>query len=245
MTRPMAAGDEAAQFNLLLRQCETIDACAALFSDAIRRHQFDTFACGELDLKHKERHAFFVIGWPEAWRRFYLDNNIMDRDPVVDALQHYRSPFTWTDMANDRQLSRNAHEVIALARSNGWSEGLVIPIPRGAPHRFGLVSLAGQGPPLETELRAVLSLMGICFFDYVRSLVPRCGFAAPPANLTAREMECVRLVAQGQSDRAIGKTLGIAQATAHEHVESAKRKLKAATRAEMVGIAASLAVVTP
>ena len=241
----MSATNEAAQFNLHLRRCETIAACTVLFRDAVAPYQFDTFACGELDLARKERHAFFVIDWPEAWRRFYLGNGIMERDPVVSALPRYRHPFTWSDLATDSKLSHDARNVIALARSHGWTEGLAIPIPRGTQDRFGLVSLAGNGPPLDAESRAVLSLMGICFFDYVRSLVPRCGFAAPPAGLTEREMQCVRLVAQGQSDRAMAATLGISQPTAHEHIESAKRKLKAATRAEMIGVAASLAIVTP
>jgi DNA-binding CsgD family transcriptional regulator len=241
----MPAPNEAAQFNLRLRQCETIAACAALFRHTIAPYQFDTFACGELDLVRKERHAFFVIDWPEAWRRFYLGNGIMERDPVVASLAVHRQPFTWSDLIADRNLSRDAKEVLALAASHGWTEGLVIPIPRGAKDRYGLVSLAGKGPPLDDDSRAVLSLMGICFFDYVRSLVPQCGFAAPPAGLTAREMECIRLVAQGNPDRAIAKILQISHPTAHEHVESAKRKLRASTRAEMIGVAASLAIVTP
>jgi len=241
----MLTDTEAAKFNLRLRLCETTADCATLFRNAIAPYQFDTFACGELDLKRKERHAFFVIDWPDDWRRFYLGNKIMDRDPVVDMLQRFQEPFTWGDIERLPDLSRSAREVIAMARAAGWTDGLVIPIRRGAKHRYGLVSLVGKGPVIDPETRAVLSLMGICFFDYVRSLVPECGFAAAPASLTPREMECVRLVAQGNSDRAIAKLLGISHPTAHEHVESAKRKLRAATRAEMIGVAASLAIVTP
>jgi DNA-binding CsgD family transcriptional regulator len=40
-------------------------------------------------------------------------------------------------------------------------------------------------------------------------------------------MECRNLVAQGLSDRRIAASLGIAQSTAFEYVEDAKRKLKA------------------
>jgi len=236
---------DAARFNLLLRRCDAIQACAELFREAIVPYQFNTFACGELDLKNRERFAFYVIDWPEEWRKFYLDNDIVTRDPVLDALPLYREPFTWTDIIRDHKLSRRALEVFQLAGQHGWTEGLIIPVPRSASDRYGLVALAGHGPPLDDDARAILSLMGICFFDYVRSLVPKCGFAAPPANLTPREMDCVRLVAQGQSDRVIGKGLGISQATAHEYVESAKHKLKASTRAELVGIAASLAIVAP
>lgn len=228
-----------------LRRSDTIAECARLLREAVALFGFDTFACGELDLKHKERHAFYVIDWPEAWRKFYLENDLMARDPVVDALPLYREPFTWTDLISDRKLSRPAMEVLALAREHGWTEGLIVPIPREGRDRYGLVAMAGHGAPLDAAGRDMLSAMCFCFFHCVRSLVPRLGFAAPPANLTAREMDCVRLVARGQSDRTIGTTLSISQATAHQHVESAKSKLKASTRAEMVGIAASLAIVPP
>jgi DNA-binding CsgD family transcriptional regulator len=241
----MPAPNEAAQFNLRLRRCENTADCAALFRAAVAPYRFDTFACGELDLKRKERHAFFVIDWPDDWRRFCLGNNIMDRDPVVDMLPRFQQPFTWGDILNVPDLSRSAREVIAMARNAGWTEGLVVPIPRGTKDRYGLMSLVGKGPTLDLDTRALLSLMSICFFDFVRSLVPKCGFAAAPAGLTAREMECIRLVAQGKSDRVIAKMLGISHATAHEHVESAKRKLSTSTRAEMIGVAASMAIVTP
>jgi DNA-binding CsgD family transcriptional regulator len=77
----------------------------------------------------------------------------------------------------------------------------------------------------------------------VRGLVPTHGFALPPAGLTAREIECVKRVATGLSDRGIAASLGIAQSTAHEHVENAKRKLKTRSRAEMIAVAASLALI--
>lgn len=241
----MSGPNEAAQFNLRLRRCETTADCATVFRNAIAPYRFDTFACGELDLNRKERHAFYVIDWPEDWRRFYLGSKIMDRDPVVDMLPRFQEPFTWGDILNVPNLSRSAREVIALARNAGWTEGLVVPIARGAKDRYGLVSVVGKGPALDPDTRALLALMSICFFDYVRSLVSKCGFAVAPAGLTGREMECIRLVAQGNSDRAIAKLLGIAHPTAHEHVESAKRKLRASTRAEMIGVAASLGIVTP
>jgi LuxR family quorum sensing-dependent transcriptional regulator len=86
-------------------------------------------------------------------------------------------------------------------------------------------------------------LISICLHGHVRTLVTREGFAIPPAGLTGREVECVRLVAQGSSDSEIAKRLGIAPSTAHEFVEKAKRRLKTRTRMEMVAIAAALGII--
>lgn len=56
--------------------------------------------------------------------------------------------------------------------------------------------------------------------------------AAP--RLTARERDCLTFVAEGKSDWEIGVILGVSQATAHAHVENAKRKLGCRTRAQAV-----------
>ena len=141
------------------------------------------------------------------------------------------------------KLPQQALQIFHSARRHGFNDGLVIPILRAGRSRFGLVRLAGCSPDIDAESRTTLSLMGICFFHHVRALVPHSGFAKPPANLTAREIECIRLVARGFSDRRLGTTLSISQSTAHEHVESAKRKLRVSTRAELIGVAASLAII--
>jgi len=79
----------------------------------------------------------------------------------------------------------------------------------------------------------------------LRNLAPKHGFALPPVGLTKREIECLRLIARGSSDREVGRKLGISQSTAHEHFETAKKKLKVSTRAEAIAIAVSLAIVAP
>jgi DNA-binding CsgD family transcriptional regulator len=233
---------DAFEFNTKLRRLSDPASCAALFQAAIAPFGFDTFACGEVDLVDRDRGAFYIIGWPQRWRDFYLSANLIERDPLLDALPLRPEPFTWSDLRRDRKLSRLGSEALELAAEHGWNEGLAVSLPRG-PNRFGLISLVGSGPDLDMATRAYLCLIAICLHTHVRSLVPTHGFAAPPAGLTAREIECLKLVACGYSDRRIATSLGIAQSTAHEHVENAKRKLKTSSRAEMIAVAASLALI--
>jgi len=56
--------------------------------------------------------------------------------------------------------------------------------------------------------------------------------------LTQRELEVLRLVAAGQSDKEIAATLGIARATASRHVATIRDKLGVASRAAAAAIAA-------
>src|SRR5438874_10711713 len=58
------------------------------------------------------------------------------------------------------------------------------------------------------------------------------------ALLSAREREVLRLVAEGQSNKQIARTLGIAERTAKFHVTSLFQKLGADNRAQVVALAA-------
>jgi DNA-binding NarL/FixJ family response regulator len=57
-------------------------------------------------------------------------------------------------------------------------------------------------------------------------------------SLSAREMDVLRAVAQGQSNKAIARTLGIAEETVKTHMASVLSKLKAndRTHALLIGM---------
>src|ERR1700728_2916933 len=115
-------------FNTQLRGLKTIAACADLFRSAVAPFGFDTFACGELDLKVRERTVFYLVDWPPQWRRFYLSEGLVERDPLIDALAFRHQPFTWSDLRKDRKLHKVGREVLEHASAAGWTEGLVIPL---------------------------------------------------------------------------------------------------------------------
>jgi LuxR family transcriptional regulator, quorum-sensing system regulator BjaR1 len=60
--------------------------------------------------------------------------------------------------------------------------------------------------------------------------------------LTQRERDCLAFVAEGRSGAEVADALGIVTATAHWHIENAKRKLGAKTRAQAIARAYALRV---
>ena len=62
---------------------------------------------------------------------------------------------------------------------------------------------------------------------------------AYPDGLTAREMEVLRLVAQGMTDREVGYDLGISEKTAANHVGSIRKKTGSSSRSQAVAYAAA------
>ncbi|MPY93844.1 MAG: hypothetical protein GEV08_12500, partial [Acidimicrobiia bacterium] len=68
---------------------------------------------------------------------------------------------------------------------------------------------------------------------------------APPAGLSPRELDVLRLMAAGHTNREIGAALFISEKTVSVHVSRVLAKLGAANRAEAATIAHRLGVAVP
>jgi LuxR family quorum-sensing system transcriptional regulator CciR len=230
------------EFALAIGAARSLAECAALFRQLVTPCGIDAFASGEVDIEVRQRTVFFVIDWPDSWRNFYLRSGLIDRDPLLDALQSHHQPFSWSQLRAERTLSKVGSASLRLAGEHGWTDGLVVPIPRGG-SRFGLVSLVGTARDLGESDKATLILACHAFHSRVRFLAAAEGFALPPAGLSARELQCLALVARGHSDRGISEALGIAMSTARDYIDTTKQKLVASTRAEAVALAISLGII--
>jgi DNA-binding NarL/FixJ family response regulator len=62
--------------------------------------------------------------------------------------------------------------------------------------------------------------------------------ASPPRALTPRELEVLRLVAQGRANKEIAAALAITERTVKYHLSGAMARLGAANRTEAVALAA-------
>lgn len=226
-------------FASVVRKCESIDACKVLFRDTIRRYGFDTFASGEIDTAERNRSVFYIVDWPPRMFNFYVKFGYVNYDPLLDELVRLSAPFTWTELLRDKRVSKKSRELLQRIAEEGWTEGLAVPFQRSAT-RFGLVSLAGARHQIRQNEKHGLSIMATCLHEQARRIGPSLGVALALSALSLRELDSLRLAARGHSDKEIGRLLGIAQSTAHEHVEAAKRKLKVSNRTEAVALGSSL-----
>ena len=234
--------DDATKFSSNLYCCNTLDECKDLFRKAIQPAGFNTFACGEVDLANRERSVIYLMNWPDRWRELYVSSGMIDRDPIIEELKGRNQPFQWSELRKDPRLGTGSREALQLIQTHGWSEGLVIPLHR-SDDQYGLISLAGQNTNLNKTTRGALVMMSIVLYEKARRLASRLGIHLQIAGLTLRELDAMRLVARGNTDREIGSILKISTDTAHGYVETAKRKLKARSRSEAVAVALSLGLV--
>jgi DNA-binding CsgD family transcriptional regulator len=239
----LSVSQDPLRFHAQLQERTSVAECADLFRQTVAKFGVHAFACGEIDLADRSRNVMFIAEWPRAWIRYYIKSGLVDRDPILNALQVCRGAFSFHDIRHDPRFSRLDREMVRAAAEHGWARGLAVPVARGGT-RFGLVTLIGKGEEFEQSQRAYLCLISECLLCRIRSLGTHLDFVAPPAGLSRREIEAARLVALGFTDDEIAAELAISRSTAHKHVEAARTLLNARSRAHMAALCVSLGIAT-
>jgi LuxR family transcriptional regulator, quorum-sensing system regulator BjaR1 len=176
---------------------------------------------------HSARFLFgsTVPGWAEQYqhKQYSID------DPVVMAACRMTSSFTFDEVAGP---SRAGAPILADGRKHGLIDGFCAPIRAGY-DEVGFVML-GADHLLDLLDYERFVLQGMCEAYAGTGLALLLAAREDPRSLTRRETECLRWVAAGRSDPQIGMILGLSPNTVHAHVEAAKTKLGANSRAQLI-----------
>lgn len=231
----------AAGFGRDAAAARTLPELNGLFNSFVRSYGFTAYAVGFLPVQQAGDQPFLLIDWPRVWLELYAREGFAADDAVVAAAAGATEPFTWSEL-QARSPGASAR-IFAAARAFGWSDGLLVPIrtqSNGPDPLLGVASLAA--PTLEwldgAGRQTLAETSALAFAHAVKLAGSRL-----PAKLSDRERQALSLVASGRGDREIGTVLNVSTATAHFHVEQAKRKLGAITRAQAVATAVRLGIV--
>jgi DNA-binding CsgD family transcriptional regulator len=207
------------------------------FLKLIAKFGFDAAAGGNWVGVGKERHyRFFFNSWPKDWLDYYNEHGFFQRDFIVAESRRRMTPFTWADMDPSILQGPVAKEFFDASRAHGWVDGFVIPI-RGTGGYEGIVSLASKRAVHLTALEAqLIEAAGRALNERCRTTIGLGDSPQPLPQLTARETECLQWVSLGKTDWEIGELLGVTKATAHFHIEQAKRKLGVTSRVQAVSL---------
>ena len=139
-------------------------------------------------------------------------------------------------------------ELLAELRTAGWSR-LVVLSAADDPYTVRAAFVAGaQGYLLKSASPMVVAdgvrrvLDGGVYADPMVASLLAAGLRSTPvtdatSDLSGREIEVLRLVADGHSNREIGDMLGLSALTVKSHLARISRKLGTGDRAEMVALA--------
>lgn len=165
-------------------------------------------------------------GWEDAYEREHLARD----NPVTRAVFARAASFVWSDLPDEGAVTRKMWRVL---RDFACHDGIAVPC-HGTGGHVGLVSMAFERlHEISPNERRGIEYAALMAHQRLRDLAP------PPSHrpvrpLTRRESDCLAFVAAGKTDWEISVILSIAQSTVHNHVENAKRKLDARTRAQAV-----------
>ncbi len=227
--------DEAVAFIERCRSGAPVQALLTEFNRLIKTFGFEVAASGAWYVSDTIRlNRFFFNTWPQDWMELYNAHVMSHVDPMVNESIRSMTSFRFSQKRDIWMRDDDQRKVIELAENYGWHEVYGVPI-HGPFGYSGLISIAAYAVPDLDPIDCIMIEAFCAAFHHRCREEPGFGVGLEPRpELTARQIECLRLVALGKSDTEIGKLTGLSSATAHYHVEQAKRRLGVRSRVEAV-----------
>ncbi len=223
---------------MALAGCDTLSALATMFGEAVAPLGMTSYASGMVTgPRAVSGEPFHFLHWPADWLKVYQDNDFAKIDPIPRWAIVSGAAVSWSEVLKALPAKDPGHRVVEAGRPFHFTEGYVTPVRTGAGH-LGLASVAGERAEFGPDERLYLETLSRVTLRCADALV-----AAPVSpmvnSLTDREMECAMLLGQGLTDRKIAAVLKLATATARFHVDNARKKMGAKSRAHLVSLLSS------
>jgi len=183
-----------------------------------------------------------LLRLPSEWAARYAENGYLFRDPIVHCLQYGTLPFTWEQSYKSCSFKRDVKVIKGEAAEFGLRQGYVIPVATLDGHICG-VSLGGDRLETSETDRAALNFVVSFAVGHLIGLrrkrydVHGKKEFAEPVGLTSREYDCLLWAGEGKTDWEISKILAISRSTVIKHMLSAREKLGATNRSQLIVMA--------
>lgn len=196
--------------------------------------------------------------WPEDLILYWWKGAIQSKMPLYRRCHFEHLPFSINNQLPNYIIKRQSPEVRFICEiSSKMGIRSLLNVPVRLP--YGQVSLISWGGYrkkdelkwMEVNLAGELLLIGHFFLDkylescqVIRARIDQ-GKEISQSRLTLREMDCLRLVAQGYRDTEIGRIAGLSPLTVRYYIDRAVEKLAASNRSNAVAIALQLGLLGP
>ena len=215
-----------------IKKCASVQEVGDAFAGTIALHGFTMASCGECRETPSGRvWKFFFNTWPAELLLEYQNNDYVRYDVLPAAARLSPAPFTWQGLQRGRKQTPKQVELNDWARTLGVVDAYAVPIhlPGGD---VGLCVSISNHLVEDTEERLALHMASLYAHDRCQALGHPDVASSVKAQLSPRELECLKWVLAGKSDTDIGAILGISPNTAHFHIERVKKKLGVRTRTQ-------------
>jgi LuxR family quorum sensing-dependent transcriptional regulator len=167
---------------------------------------------------------------PEGWPGSPAFNYVcFECNPLLAAIREGRTRYCFSDFAPRADPRFDAYwKALGEARIGD----AICATSYGPDGMIASLHLGFEDPDFEPEDILVIQMAGLVLTERLMSFAEVEPKIAP--SLTPREHDSLALVADGKTDWEISVILGVSEATARFHVDNARRKLGAVTRAQAV-----------
>jgi LuxR family quorum sensing-dependent transcriptional regulator len=176
---------------------------------------------------------------PKEWSERYRERGYYNFDPVIHAVINRPSAFTWTEL--DHRKFSSASETVFNEGCDILKANSSFVVPTHDARGFaGFVSLFFSDREPDEGMRRALKLLAVYALERAKELHGLGAAEAGPETqcpLTPRQREVLSFMALGKTDWEIAAILGIAEKTANQHIEDAKKRINVATRAQAAAVA--------
>jgi len=169
----------------------------------------------------------------QRWSRHYRNNGYFSRDAAIGALLRSNEPIWWSAFSRSAQLTPEERRLFAEAREFGVAEGLSTPL-RLANHSVWVCALTGKESKPNWQVGDAARLAAVRYL--LRALDLREATLDPShaSVLTPGQMNILRLLAEGLSQKAAAEALGISPRTVYNQIAAARLRLGVKTVPELI-----------
>lgn len=181
-----------------------------------------------------QKNAFLYSDLPPNVLAVFDTEDFARTHPVLKRCMERRSPFKISELRDRHDPDSGARWTHLLSDIVKQGDALVVPVFDSQGLR-AIFSFGGHHPDLSPQGEAIMQVLAYAAFSKAGALKePRETRDSP---LTVRETQCLQLIASGKSDAQAAEILGVSPRTIRFHLDAAKSKLNAATRAQAVASA--------
>ncbi|WP_202865962.1 helix-turn-helix transcriptional regulator [Kribbella turkmenica] len=180
-----------------------------------------------------EQHVDLGEGWEDLFWRSYWNDGVCSRPQRTG---DYVSVWKVSDYLSARQVARSA--IGEWFRVVGVRSEIAVPFPPSGSEDRRLLLFRGPGRDFTERERLLLRMLRPHLVEVYRDLERR---RAGIPDLTSRQLELLRLVAEGHSNTQIARRLFVAEGTVRKHLENIYERLGVTSRTAAVATAFPLA----
>jgi LuxR family quorum-sensing system transcriptional regulator CciR len=225
-----------------LRGAASIEEFSVLLADTVCALGFAYHALvHHADLACPPPRFIFLQNYPASWVETYARAGLHRIDPARRLAGQRPGSFAWEELPRLGGLSDQERAMMEDAHRAGLGQGFTVPLhapgERAASCSFAMA--AGQDLPKRSVLAA--ELLAHVAFAALFDLRHPGRLQAP--RLTARQRECVTLMAQGKTDWEIAAILGLGEETVTAYLKEARRRFGVSRRTQLALAALSYGLV--